>query len=118
MKLPKALQGTLFADTSAMTSHIDVVPTLLHLLGVQNPPGDYSNGFDLFCNNFFRKYLFCANWNNNAIITPQYTYVFSNVPNKMFGNEVRLSKNYQKVKEKTDAKLIVEIMNENRKFLR
>ncbi len=118
MKLPKALQGTLFADTSAMTSHIDVVPTLLHLLGVENPPGDYSNGFDLFCNNFSRKYLFCANWNNNAIITPQYTYVFSNVPNKMFGNEVRLSKNYQKVKEKTDAKLIVEIMNENRKFLR
>jgi len=101
-----------------MISHIDVVPTLLHLLGVQNPSADYSNGFDLFSSDYAGKYVFCVNWNNNAIIIPNYTYVFSNVSNKMFGNEVRRSQNYRQVKQKAEPRLIVNIMNENRKFLK
>ncbi|MBN2845250.1 MAG: sulfatase-like hydrolase/transferase, partial [Deltaproteobacteria bacterium] len=31
-----------------MTSHLDIVPTLAPLFGVQNPPEDYSLGMDLF----------------------------------------------------------------------
>jgi len=31
-----------------MTSHMDIVPTIMPLLGVTNPIGDYSTGYDLF----------------------------------------------------------------------
>ena len=31
-----------------LTSHLDIPPTLLTLLGIENPPEDYSLGFDLF----------------------------------------------------------------------
>jgi len=118
VKLPKSLVGKVHAPKNQMTSHIDVVPTLLHLLGVQNPAEDYSNGHDFFAENFKRDFVFCANWNNNAIITDKYTYIFSNRPDKLFGSEVRDTKTYQKVRQKSDPKLVVKIMNENRRFLK
>ncbi len=118
VKLPKSLAGKVSAPMDQMTSHIDVVPTLMHLLGVENPADDYSNGHNLFDANFSRRFAFCANWNNNAIITEKYTYVFANRPDKMFDNAVRLTSTYQKVRQKADPKLIVEVMNENRRFLK
>ena len=118
VKLPRSLAGRVHIPQAQMTSHIDFVPTLLHLLGVKNPADEYSNGHNLFAKDFMRDFAFCANWNNNAIITPKYTYIFSNRPDKLFGNEVRETKSYRKVHKRADPKLVVEIMNENRKFLK
>jgi len=121
IKLPKSLQNTNLAKNihNSLTSHQDIVPTLLTLLGVTTSPSMYSNGFDLFSPNFHRDYIFSANWNNNAIVTQTNTSVFSNLPNKMFNNEVRDAKTYKQLPHtKTKSKFILDTMNENKKFLK
>ncbi|MCE5186021.1 MAG: sulfatase-like hydrolase/transferase [Planctomycetaceae bacterium] len=35
------------AEYAKMTSHLDIAPTLMHLLGVENPDADFSFGIDL-----------------------------------------------------------------------
>ena len=104
-----------------LTSHNDIVPTLLSYIGVKNDPSDYSNGFNLFDKNYKRDFVFNANWNTNAIITNDFTYVFSNIPNKMFKNEVRETTSYKQVdpkNHKANSKLILDIINSNRRFLK
>ena len=121
LKLPKSLEnlGLEKHINSSMTSHQDVVPTLLTLLGVKNNPIEYSNGKNFFSDTFKREYVFSANWNNNAIVTKEFTYVFSNLPNKMFSNEVRDTQTYKQIEAKmSNSKLILDTMQENRKFLK
>ena len=118
VKLPDSLKSKLkINDTNMLTSHIDVVPTLLNIIGIKNKSTDYSNGYNLFDKKFKRKYVFVSNWNNNAIITNDKTYVFSNLPNKMFKNEIRDTNTYKIIDNvKINTKLILEVMNENRQF--
>ena len=117
IKLPKSLQH--LVPPKGITSHQDIVPTLLSLLGVKNPSSDYSNGKNLFDPTYHRDFTFCANWNNNAILTPKTISVFSNLPNKIFGNEVHQTKTYQKLPHtKPNSKFILGTMNENKKFLK
>ncbi len=54
--------------SSAMTSHLDIVPTLMPLLSVKNPPSDYSSGRSLF-DVSPRSFVSCASWDTAAIIT-------------------------------------------------
>lgn len=120
VKLPKDLHIELpsgFPDL--LTSHTDVIPTLMKIIGVENDPSDYTNGKNIFSKNYKREYAFCANWNHNALITSKYTYVFSNTPDKMFQNEVRDSTTYQLVKGVSiPSKLLLDVMQQNSKFLR
>lgn len=44
-----------------MTSHMDVVPTLMPLLGVTNPAGDYSTGYNLLAGEK-RRYTYISDW--------------------------------------------------------
>ena len=121
IKLPQSLQNTNLGNkiNNSLTSHQDIVPSLLTLLGVKNNPLEYSNGNNFFSTAFHRDYVFSANWNNNAIISKKITSVFSNLPNKMFNNEVRDSHTYKKfTKEKTNNKFILDTMNQNKKFLK
>ena len=121
MKLPKSLQnqGLGRAINDSLSSHQDLVPTLLTLLGVTSDPQSYSNGKDLLAPTFHRDYVLSANWNNNAIITPTRTYLFSNLPNKMFSSEIRDSQSYQLLsKERVPSQLILHAIDENKKFIR
>jgi len=120
IKLPKDMKVELPLNyTNLLTSHNDIVPTLLTLLGVKNSSSDYSNGYNLFSKDFHRDYTFTANWNNNAIVTDKYSYIFSNLPNKMFQNEIRNNKHYRKVKNaKIESKIVLDVMNNNRRFLK
>lgn len=119
IKLPKNMNSiTTQKQIDHLTSHNDIVPTLMTLLGVRNDPADYSNGQNLFDTHYKRKYIFCSNWGNNAIITQNHTYIFSNLPNKMFSNEIRDNSSYKKLsKIKVDSKIVLEVMNQNRRFL-
>ncbi len=101
-----------------MTSHLDFVPTILSYIGVQNKPNDYSNGYNMLDKNFKRNSVFIANWNNNAIKTDEYTHVFSNLPNKMFKNEIRKNSDYTHAdgQHKIDGALIMSTMKENSHF--
>lgn len=120
IKLPKSIENTLGSKKiEFMTSHLDFVPTVLSLIGVKNDTKEYSHGYNIFSKDYDRKYSFVANWNNNAIITNELTYIFSNLPNKMFNNEIRDSKKYKKVKDsKNNTKLILEVINQNRIFIK
>lgn len=123
VKLPKSMQGKVELPKGypdVLTSHNDLVATLLTLVGVENKTSDYSNGYNMFDKDFHRDYVPSSNWNNNAIITNEHTYVFSNLPNKMFKNEVRDTKTYKKVdtKEKIDPKILLKVLNENKMFLK
>jgi hypothetical protein len=42
------IPGRAPSEIDRLTSHLDIPATLLTLLGVSSPPGDYSHGFDLF----------------------------------------------------------------------
>ena len=121
IKLPKSLQKSNLGKhiNGYLTSHQDIVPSLLTLLGVKNDTSKYSNGKDFLSQTFQREYIFSSNWNNNAIVSKETTAVFSNLPNKMFNNEVRDSHTYELLKnKKINSKFILDTMNENKKFLK
>lgn len=54
-------------QVSALSSHLDVAPTLMTLLGVKNPPGDYSLGVDLF-GTAPRTWTVAGDWDDMAFI--------------------------------------------------
>ena len=106
---------------TGLTSHVDVVPTLMSYIGVLTPPNTYSNGFDLLSSDFHRDYVNVASWNHNAIITDKKTMVFSNLPDKIFNNEVRTTFDYKivpKEKEQFNKSFILKVLQENQKFLK
>ncbi len=101
-----------------LTSALDIAPTLLRYLGVQNDPESYSHGRDLRDANYNRDYAYVGNWNDNGIVTPELTYVFSNL--QLFNNEVRDTRTYKKTKRK-DAKIdtiLLEVLQQNRQFVK
>jgi membrane-anchored protein YejM (alkaline phosphatase superfamily) len=117
MKLPNSKHK----EIKRLTSHLDIAPTLLKMLGVTNHPTDYSNGFDIFDPNYDRSYAYIAKWNKNAIYTEDFTYIFSNYPDEIFKNEIRRSVDYKRVskKEAKDiSKTILEVLDQNRRFLK
>lgn len=44
-----------------MTSHMDIIPTIMPLLGVTNPSSDYATGFDLMSNDR-RTHTYISDW--------------------------------------------------------
>ena len=55
------------AVVDKMTSHADIVPTLMPMLGVANPQSDYSIGINLFSNQS-RDHVYIADWNKLAYV--------------------------------------------------
>ena len=53
---------------TGITSHLDIPATLMPLLGVKNPPSDYSHGYDLLAPGYHRDYAVAADWNRIAYI--------------------------------------------------
>ena len=63
------------AEVKQMSSHLDIPATLLPLLGVTNPPEDYSLGYDLFGKSG-RDFTIIASWNDVAYVDRDYKAVF------------------------------------------
>ncbi|HMM54158.1 MAG TPA: sulfatase-like hydrolase/transferase [Candidatus Desulfobacillus sp.] len=61
---------------TGITSHLDIPATLMPLLGVKNPPADYSLGFDLLAPSFHRDYAVAADWNRIAYIGSDFKVSF------------------------------------------
>ncbi len=59
-----------------MTSHLDVIPTLLPRLGVQNPASDYALGYDLL-GTIQRKYTVTAHWRTMGFTSDKYKAVIA-----------------------------------------
>jgi len=121
IKLPRGVDVELPVDfPKTLTSHIDIVPTILSLIGVdKNSTKNYSNGYNIFDKEYHRESAFVGNWNNSAVVTPEFTYIFSNLPNKMFKNSVRDNLTYKVVKDKrAKSSLLLQVMDDNRRFLK
>jgi membrane-anchored protein YejM (alkaline phosphatase superfamily) len=63
------------AQVQRMTSHLDLPATILPLLGVSNPPEDYSLGYDMLSDTA-RSYTVLCDWNNLCIVDAQYKATF------------------------------------------
>ena len=50
-----------------MTSHIDVIPTIMPLLGVSNPANDYSTGYNLLAGEK-RNHTYISDWDKVAYV--------------------------------------------------
>lgn len=71
------------------TSHFDLVPTLLSILGVENEYSDYSQGFNLF-DNKKRDYMAAFSWSDAGLIFKDYTMV---VPTSSYGGRLKFYRN-------------------------
>ncbi|MDT8419554.1 MAG: sulfatase-like hydrolase/transferase [Desulfuromonadales bacterium] len=61
-----------------LTSHLDIPATLLPFLGVSNPPGDYSLGYDMLGDQV-RQYTMAADWSRLGYIDAEFK---ANIPLK------------------------------------
>jgi membrane-anchored protein YejM (alkaline phosphatase superfamily) len=61
---------------SGISSHLDLPATLMPLLGVQNPPADYSLGQNLLAADFHRDYAVAAGWNRIAYLGEKFKISF------------------------------------------
>jgi membrane-anchored protein YejM (alkaline phosphatase superfamily) len=59
-----------------LTSHIDLVPTIMTSLGCTNPFGDYTQGISLL-EKKERPFIITANWDTAAFIDNEYRVIFS-----------------------------------------
>ncbi len=62
-------------EVTRMTSHLDIPATLMPLLGVTNPPRDYSLGYDLF-GDVVRDFVVISDWSNIAYVDQRFKAVF------------------------------------------
>ncbi len=77
---------------SQLTSHVDIVPTLMQeIFRCSNPVKDYSNGQSLFDQNE-RSFVMVNNWNNQAIVNKDQVKIFP----KIGAAEYRDFNRYQK----------------------
>ncbi len=71
------------------TSHFDIVPTIMEILGVKNPKTEYSHGFGLFEKDKW-KYIPVFSWSECGIIFDDYTYV---LPLTTYGGRIKKYRN-------------------------
>jgi membrane-anchored protein YejM (alkaline phosphatase superfamily) len=69
------LPGEPAREIRRLTSHVDVVPTILPRIGATNPAGDYSQGVTLTAP-AGPPYLIVAGWREAAVVRPEGTVVF------------------------------------------
>jgi membrane-anchored protein YejM (alkaline phosphatase superfamily) len=103
-----------------LTSHLDMVPSVMRYIGVTNPPSDYSNGYPLQDANYTRDFAYIGNWNDNAILTNKYVHTFSNLPNRMFDNKTYDTKTYKLVDpgaDKQKQQILLKVLKQNSRFI-
>lgn len=94
--------GVELFSTERITSHLDLVPTLIESLGCISPPEDYSHGFSLL-NKTRHTYIISANWDTSAIIDDEYKIIFSTEMYNIRSFEVRRTNDYSLIGNQKDV---------------
>ena len=94
--------GVELFSTERITSHLDLVPTLIESLGCISPPEDYSHGFSLL-NKTRHTYITSSNWDASAIIDDEYKIIFSTEMYNIRSLEVRRKNDYSLVGNQKDV---------------
>ncbi|MCX7793364.1 MAG: sulfatase-like hydrolase/transferase [Thermodesulfovibrionales bacterium] len=79
-----------------LTSHLDIVPTIMRSLGCLNPYEDYSQGISLL-EKSTRPFVITANWDTAALIDEEYRIIFSTESHRGIF-EVRTGNSYSIIK--------------------
>jgi membrane-anchored protein YejM (alkaline phosphatase superfamily) len=71
IRVPLVIRGPGVAPSvyKGMSHHTDIVPSLAPLLGVINPPEDYSVGGNLFSPDYHRSHMVICGWETAAFIS-------------------------------------------------
>lgn len=76
-----------------MTSHLDIIPTLLPRLGVQNPASDYALGYDMLGPSL-RTYTITGHWRTMGFIADHYKAVIAMGNAHLASNDVTCADDY------------------------
>lgn len=82
------------AKITKLTSHLDLVPTILSLMGSRMPPSLYTHGRSLIGQEE-DHYVVSSGWDNFAVIDPQATIILSTEIYNAGSAEVRVGDKYQ-----------------------
>lgn len=85
-----------------LTSHADLVPTIMETLGCISPSEDYSHGVSLLGKER-HNYVTAANWDTSAIIDDEHKVVFSTEMYNLRLFEVRRRADYSIVENQRDV---------------
>jgi len=81
------IPGTGSGSANKLTSHLDLVPTLLPFLGVKNPPEDYSLGYDLLGDKH-RPYTVVSDWSRISYVDLQFKMSIPLKAGRSFNNDL------------------------------
>jgi hypothetical protein len=99
------------------TSHLDLVPTFMKIVGAENNPSDYSHGFGLFEAKW--EYLPVFTWDKASLIFDKYSVVF---PLSAYGAGLKVydNKNWQKIEvdSKEYMKYLIDLKERSNHFLK
>ncbi len=75
IRVPMVLHipGRSAAEIPWLTSHMDIIPTLMPLLGVKNVVADYAQGYDISASDR-PGYVIASDWSGVAYIDDQYKF--------------------------------------------
>ncbi|WP_054030203.1 sulfatase-like hydrolase/transferase [Desulfatitalea tepidiphila] len=115
------IPGTGQDQTDQMTSHLDIAPTILARLGVNNPPADYSLGHDLLSGQP-RIFTVVSDWSRICYVDSRYK---KSIPLKAAGafkNELSTQNDAAVQNDgpfiKTHQKELIELMHALKRFKR
>ena len=102
------------ANIEYMTSHLDLVPTLLpEVLGCENPTEDYSVGMSIWKEAGRRNWVYSKGWSRDAFVEPNRIVLINAAGALEF-----LDKTYRPSKDKTIPAYIPEVLKENSRYLK
>ena len=106
-----------------MTSHMDVIPTLMPLLGVTNPSSDYAIGYDLLKGEK-RSHTYISDWDKVAYVDDE-VKITQPVNSKSFvmlkaskGNDEPLSNDERKAVLQKKQSAMLQLVNDLGKFFK
>lgn len=115
------LPGVAAQEHNAMTSHMDIIPTLMPYLGVQNPSTDYTLGHDLM-HGQKRDYTYISDWSRIAYLDAKVkaTMNLDGYASTQFTSptDADLSASALKQAQQNQASIMLNIMHDLSKFLK
>jgi len=102
------------ANIEYVTSHLDLVPTLLpEVLGCENPTVDYSVGMSIWKEAGRRNWIYSKGWSRDAFVEPNRIVLINAAGALEF-----LDKSYRPSKDKAIPAYIPEVLKENSRYLK
>lgn len=102
------------ANIEYVTSHLDLVPTLLpEVLGCSNPTNDYSVGASIWKEAGRRDWVYSTGWSRDAFVEPHRIVLINAAGVLEF-----LDKTYRPTKDRTIPPYLADVLKENSKYVK